>query len=333
MSGWIGLDVGGANLKAADGEGRAVTQGFELWRRSDELSGALRGLCERFPAGRPIALTMTGELADCYATKADGVRSIVEATEAVGAPAVRVATVDDRWLEPTEAIAGPLRVAAANWRVAARFVASLRREARGIWIDVGSTTTDAIPIHGGAVASRGATDTERLLRGELIYTGVRRTPVCAVVDRLPYRGAECPVAAEWFADAGDAWLLIGETEERPNATSTPDGRPRTRGHAVARIARCVCADATEFSAADALAAAERVADRQVDLLANAFGRERPDWAIVSGEGAFLARRALRSRWPRLDAASLAEIVGDQASRSAPAHAAAVLAGREIGALP
>ncbi|MEO0530485.1 MAG: hydantoinase/oxoprolinase family protein [Planctomycetota bacterium] len=333
---WLGLDVGGANLKIADGSGRAVSESFALWKRFDDLCEALRSLIERFDSERKavgIAMTMTGELADCYATKAEGVRAIVEATVA-SAPSipVRVATTDGEWLAPDPAIRCPQRVAAANWRLAARLVARCRPEGHGIWIDTGSTTTDVIPIDAGHVANRGSTDTERLLAGELVYSGVRRTPVCAIVDHLPYAGRECPVAAEWFATTADAWLLLGELAEDAMSNDTADGRPFRQAESIARLARCVCADSESFSHADAVQAAGRIADAQTKMVAAAWP-PAIDWAVVGGEGDFLVERAVAKRRDQLKIDRVEELVGSEASRCFPAHAAAVLAASECEVAP
>lgn len=329
---WIGLDVGGANLKAADGRGRAISETFELWKRPDDLADAIRELLARFEP-QPIdgvALTMTGELADCYATKADGVRAIVNAT-AAAAPSLpaRVATTDDRWLTPLEIDACPQLAAAANWRVAARLVAQAVG-GRGVWIDIGSTTTDLIPFAGGEVRAVGATDTERLLAGELLYSGVRRTPVCALVDRLPYRGRECPAMAEWFATSDDAWLLLGAHQEDPNDTSTADGRPFTRAASRDRLARCLGADRETFTEADARLAAEAIAHAQRRRLAAAIKRQAAGRLVISGEGVFLAQLAARDM-ASVDLLELNQLAAAAIGDHFPAHAAAVLASRELGA--
>lgn len=326
---WIGLDVGGANLKAADGRGRSESLPFELWRRPDELAVATLELLKGFERA-PIALTMTGELADCYATKAEGVLAIVDAvTQAAGDLPVRIASIDDRWLSPEETQASPGVAAAANWRVAARLVALALAPRAGLWADVGSTTVDLIPFAGGRVTSRGETDTERLLNGELLYSGVRRTPVCAVVDWLPYRGRRCPVAAEWFATTADAWLLLGDLEADAQDVGTADGRPFTADHSLARLARCLCADTKNFTSDDALAAARAIAEKQCERLQSAAQSVAPNTRhlVLSGEGEFLARHALGGS---VQATSLSEPLGSDASHPLPAHAAAVLASIEIG---
>lgn len=327
---WIGLDIGGANLKIADGRGRAASLSYALWKDPQGLAGAIASLIANFnlSSDTPVALTMTGELADCYATKADGVRAIIDATlDATPGRVVRVAAVDDCWLTPLSAKETPQSVAAANWRLGARLVSRSNPHGRGVWVDIGSTTTDVIPIQEGNVIAAGVNDTERLLAGELVYTGVRRTPVCALADRLPYRGGECPVAAEWFATTADAWLLLGHLPEDPDDCGTADGRPMVRQSAIERLARCVCADRDSFDQSDALTAARHIAAVQTTKIADAIARHGAEWTVFTGEGDFLAKQVCNV--PNVFIAS--DFVGASASRAFPAHAAAVLASHEIGA--
>ena len=96
-----------------------------------------------------------------------------------------------------EARARPLDVAAANWVASALAVAALHPDA--LLLDVGSTTADVIPIADGRVAAEGRTDLDRLLAGELVYTGALRTNLAAIAPRVPVRGRWCPVASELFA--------------------------------------------------------------------------------------------------------------------------------------
>ena len=329
---WVGLDVGGANLKGADLHGHAESRPFALWRESQRLPEALSELLSAFDPNCSIALTMTGELADCYADKAEGVRHIVQATTAAAPDrTVVVATVDDDWLSPSEACEQPLRVAAANWRVLARAVAKRMGDQSALLADAGSTTVDLIPVRNGTVDTASRTDLDRLLAGELVYTGVRRTPVCALVDSLPYREKQCPVAAELFATTADAWLLLGELHDSHDA-ETADGRPLTRDAAVARLARCCCLDSSHFSLEDAIIAAKAIAGVQVQRLAELIDGQQT--VVVSGEGGFLIRRAAQQIESSIELISLHKLfrVDEQAAISAcaPAYAAALLAQEEAG---
>ena len=79
MIGWLALDIGGANIKVADGLGFAATTAFSLWREPTRLTDALRAVLAGSPPADHLAVTMTGELADCFATKAEGVQKILDA--------------------------------------------------------------------------------------------------------------------------------------------------------------------------------------------------------------------------------------------------------------
>jgi probable H4MPT-linked C1 transfer pathway protein len=224
-----------------------------------------------------------------------------------------------------------LLAAAANWHARARFAARFCRAKSAVLIDIGSTTTDVIPLVHGRPRSRGITDTQRLSTRELVYTGIERSPVCALVRQLPYRGQWCPVAQELFATTGDAYLTLSELPEEPENTNTADGRPATRVAARARLARSICADPTTFDAADAHAAAAAIRRRQVTKIAAAvaivIGQMEPpaDTIILSGRGEFLARCVLNHIGLAIRVVSLARELGPELSRCAPAHALAVLA--------
>jgi probable H4MPT-linked C1 transfer pathway protein len=201
---------------------------------------------------------------------------------------------------------------------------------------MGSTTTDIIPLSQTGPCPVGFTDTERLISGELVYTGVERTPVSAIVAKLPWRGGDCPVATELFATALDAYLLTGELREAPNANDTADGRARTRAAAHARMARMICADADSFTQADAAVAAAAVREAQLvkiqyATLAVACRFEQPPRSLLlSGHGEFLLRDlAKRLPW-ECQIRSLSQLLGNGVSQCAPAHALAVLA-REASA--
>src|SRR5262249_59394807 len=101
-----------------------------------------------------------------------------------------------------QAAAHPVEdVASANWHATATLVAKLRGSA--VLIDMGSTTTDVVPVVSGAVAARGYTDAERLACGELVYTGLVRSFVMAIAERAPVAGRWTPRGPEQFSTIDD----------------------------------------------------------------------------------------------------------------------------------
>jgi (4-(4-[2-(gamma-L-glutamylamino)ethyl]phenoxymethyl)furan-2-yl)methanamine synthase len=193
-----------------------------------------------------------------------------------------------------EARARAPEVAAANWLASALAVAAVYPDA--LIVDVGSTTADVIPIAGGQVVAVGRTDLDRLLAGELVYTGALRTNLAAIAARVPVRGGSCPVASELFAISADVHLVLGHLAPANYTCATPDGRPATVEFSRERVARLVCADAEQLAAGeiDAIAAFLHTAQvRQIETAIQLVnGRLGGDAAVVPfGTGAFLAREA------------------------------------------
>ncbi len=330
----LGLDIGGANLKAANAQGDAAVRSFEIWKSPHELESELRQIAGQFSPTSSWAVTMTAELADCFPSKAAGVEFVIEAVQnaAEGKP-TRFWRTDGGWVSPAGAVQEPLKVAAANWHLQAEWAARHFGIARGLLIDVGSTTTDIIPLRDQHVHSTGLTDVERLLSSELLYNGFRRTPICAIVSELPFQDRMCPVAAEWFATTLDVYLLLGDIEPDADDLGTADGRPATIEFAHGRLARTLCCDRTEVTIEEARSAARFVADRHEQVLAEAIQRVCPVPAedlravVLSGSGAVLAQRALKRVSSSQDGEiiSLAKHVSPPAAEAAAAYAAACLA--------
>jgi len=296
------------------------------------LAGQLRRLITESPESRQLSVTMTGELADCFACKAEGVRFILKAVvEAAGGRETYAYLTDGRMLAPEVAMGTPELAAASNWHALARFVGRYASDAAALLLDIGSTTCDVIPLVEGRPEAQGRNDTERLLAGELVYTGVDRTPLCSVASQVPYRGQRCPIAGELFATMRDAYVVLGDLPERPEDTDTADGRPATVTASRARLGRMICADHEQFDQADASAMAQSFADAQVSGVSAAVkqvtGRmpSPPQTTIVSGHGEFLARRVLSVSASTAQVVSLAERLGPNMSRVATAYALAVLA--------
>ncbi|WLD14774.1 hydantoinase/oxoprolinase family protein [Planctellipticum variicoloris] len=301
----FGLDIGGANLKAATADGQAVTLAFPLWREPQRLPAALRELLSTLPAPDRLAVATTGELADCYATKAEGVREILAAVIAVaGECPIDVWQTSGEFVTPDEALDEPLLTAAANWHALATWLGRLQPQGNALVLDIGTTTTDIIPLEDSLPVPAGRTDVGRLLSRELVYTGVRRTPLCAVAGEIPFRGELCPLGAELFATTVDVYLLTGELPEDPLDTNTANGKPATRAAAHDRLARQLCCDRTEIELAEAAALARAFRDCQLAQIAQAveqvLARQSGpcDQLIASGSGSFLIP-AVRERIPAL----------------------------------
>lgn len=330
---WIALDIGGANIKAAHTSGQARILPFELWKNPSELPRLLRRLASTFAPAERVAVTMTAELCDCFATQADGVKAVLDAvTDVYDERLVSVWGTDENFHSVADALARPGLAAAANWLALATLAARLVPQGGGLLIDIGSTTTDLIPFLDGRPTPKGRTDTNRLRSGELVYAGVRRTPVCALATELFWRGALTGLSAELFATTLDVYLTLGDVAPDPTDSATADGRPATVEAARDRLARMVGADRDRFSTDDAhalaLAADQALTDRLTASARRACVESgAPVAVVVSGSGGFLARRvAERVVEPGGPIIELGRAWGPVASGAGCAHALVVLAG-------
>jgi probable H4MPT-linked C1 transfer pathway protein len=240
-----------------------------------------------------VALTMTAELSDAFGTKREGVGFVLDAVEAAVPGRVLALTTAGELVSLAEARARPLDVAAANWVASGLAVGA--RHADALMLDVGSTTTDVIPIRAGRVAAAGRSDLDRLLAGELVYTGALRTNLAAIARRVPVRGRWCPVASELFAISADVHLILGHVAPEAYTCPTPDGRPASVECARERVARLVCADEEQLEPGELEAIAtylhtEQV--RQIEAAARQVSTRFSPTAtpvVAFGVGAFIAR--------------------------------------------
>ena len=125
--------------------------------------------------------------------------------------------------------AQPLKAAAANWHALARFAARYVPGDCGLLVDIGSTTTDVIPLVAGRPAAAGP-DRSRAIDERRIGLHRRRADARSVRWRpncLGPAGLARPLQ-EVFATAWDVYLMLEDLPEEPASLHTADGRPATR---------------------------------------------------------------------------------------------------------
>jgi (4-(4-[2-(gamma-L-glutamylamino)ethyl]phenoxymethyl)furan-2-yl)methanamine synthase len=336
----VGWDIGGAHLKAACVEDglvtRAVLVSCPLWLGVNKLEAAIdkaRGIAD---VTARHWVTMTGELVDTFRSRAEGVAAITKVVSkclcdgntmiyagragfvAVGAASSHVADI-----------------ASANWHASAQWAA--REVSGGLFVDMGSTTTDLIALMDGQLVARGYSDSERLASGELVYTGLVRTSLMAVATCVPFGGQSMPLMNEHFASMADVFRILGELPRGADRHPTADGREKTAQASRARLARMLGTDAqdapepvwTEVARALKEAQLRRLHDAAVLVLSRC---DLPAKAPVIGAG--IGTRVVRSVALRLGRPylpfgqllpALTQRARHAASDAAPAASVALLA--------
>jgi (4-(4-[2-(gamma-L-glutamylamino)ethyl]phenoxymethyl)furan-2-yl)methanamine synthase len=247
----FGFDVGGANTKAAlihsKGpcvlEVKVASEYFPIWKDRSNLKDVLIALAEELGNQKPdvLGITMTAELSDAYQTKREGVCDILSCVNRAF-PDIPAYVIDSNCdlISFDKAKSKPLRVASANWAATGWLVAQFLKNE--VIVDVGSTSTSIIPIVNGKVVAEAKTDLDKLICGELVYTGSLRTNIATIVNSIPLAKGLASVSSELFALSGDVHLILGHIKEDEYTSETADGRGKSLGEAKARLARIICAD-------------------------------------------------------------------------------------------
>jgi probable H4MPT-linked C1 transfer pathway protein len=336
----IGWDIGGAHLKAAllrDGRIEAVEQrACTLWLGTEHLADGWRAMVAAFGAPERHAVTMTGELAEIFVSRKEGVAAICcMASELAGPAEARFYAGPRGFLPETEAALAWRDVASANWHASAAWVAARHPDA--LFLDIGSTTTDIIPIAGGRPVPRGYTDAERLESGELAYTGVVRTSLMTLGETAPFAGRMQRLMAENFATTADLYRLSGELAPEDDSYPASDGRSKSPEDCRARIARMFGRDLDEANVAGWDLAARLFRERQMLRIGEAAGQVLSGGVVSenapfigAGAGRFLAPELARRFGRHAEDFAATMPARDAARRKvgvcAPAVAVALLAG-------
>ncbi|NLA37802.1 MAG: H4MPT-linked C1 transfer pathway protein [Methanomicrobiales archaeon] len=275
----IGIDIGGANLKVVDDAGVHIHY-CPLWQGAP-LAEFLK------PYADSAAVVMSGELADCFASKIEGIQWIVDTVHAVIPDAIFYGTDAAFHARPVPALA------AANWLASAD---CLREEyADAVLLDVGSTTADVIPLN-RFESLKGLTDIRRLQKHYLVYTGMLRTNVATIISSVTLDGTVTPVSTEYFAASADAHLVLGQITPEDYTSPAPDNGEKTRDAALRRLARVVCSDIDDIGEDGALQVARQFWEAQRALILRAVGRtlfqSGAGRVITAGMGADLFAREL-----------------------------------------
>ena len=299
----IGWDIGGAHIKAAllepDGCISKVLQTpCPLWKGIAFLNQAVSQLLTEISGKHFIhAITMTGELVDLFESRDHGVEQIIRAMqENLTGCELFIYAGTDGFLKPENIQQQHYSsIASANWLASASLAAGKLKS--GLFIDIGSTTTDILVLANNSVQAIGLTDYERMISDELVYTGIIRTAVMAVAQSASFNGQNMGLMAEYFATMADVYRLTGELNEAHDHADTADGTEKTVSASAKRLSRMT---GYEYSKTDLFLwqqFAQNIKDQQKNRISNACERllsrnliSNKDCFIGAGVGRFLVKQ-------------------------------------------
>lgn len=340
ITGW---DIGGAHLKMARVEDGVVTDArvmkASLWLGLDEVRAALGGLDALDNADTLNVFTMTGELSDGFPSREAGIKGLLDFIEAEFGAASVIYAGRAGFAGLDEARHLGADIASANWHATAALTARL--QGNGLFVDMGSTTTDILACENGAVKNRGYSDAERLLTGELVYTGFTRSALIGIAEQVPVQGTMTPLMNEYFANTADLGRILGTLNETDDQYPSADRREKDLAGSIGRLARMIGRDSYDFDTEQWKNIARWFAEHQLRMIHDGAFRVACDLAdhaapvIGAGIGRPQIRRlATRLERPYIDFSALIpakDDARDNAAKAAPAAAVALLAAQDCKA--
>ncbi len=301
----LGLDIGGANTKYVLFKSHenisevlvAESKYFPFWKRNNEYPQFLLNLKDElenlYGDITNVVFVTTAELADCFQTKKEGIKTICSyISQVFTTHSPMIFDVQNKFVPSQEGEENWLTVAASNWVATAAFLG--KKIPNAILIDIGSTTTDLIPIFESKVVSQGKNDLERLISNELIYSGLLRTNIIALAHEIKLNAKIVPLASELFATTGDIYYLLGSISEEDFTVETADGKPVTKENSLARLSRIICSDVNQLSEKEILDIAKQLQRKHLEQLSKSFNVVLDDYynrfqlkpqIILTGSGA------------------------------------------------
>lgn len=297
----LGIDIGGANIKVATHNSYEIIY-HPIWRYRERLKDVLVKISEKYKPER-VGVVITAELSDAFKNKDEGIQFVTSLCKRV----FRDVYFLDLNGKLHKEIKNPRDFAASNWVASVRFL--LTEGYRNfLFVDIGSTTTDIIPVSDDIEA--GKTDFERLKRGELLYFGILRTPVFYILKEFE----KAPLCPEYFAITADVFLVTGDISEEDYICDTPDGKGKSYEDCLRRLARTVCCDLEELGLEKAKEIAFEAKESMKDILSKAISKKLKKGMKVfaCGIGEFLVEEVC-------ECVKLSDLYGDY-SKLFPAYA-------------
>ncbi len=297
---YIGWDIGGAHLKVACVNSLGKLEYVEqfatpLWQGLQQLEDSFPVVLNKLPVGtQSHCLTMTAELVDIFTSRQEGISSLINLCENKLGKNINLYASEHGFVNSNSVIERINDIASANWHASATFTAN--KVSNGLFIDIGSTTTDIIPLVNRVVVNRGNDDQSRMHFDELVYTGVIRTPLMALSNRVPFNGNWQTLAAEYFSTTADIYRILGLIDIEDDQMATADGKGKDIESSIRRLARMLGTDVISAKEKNNwIQVANYFSEIQLQNLTNSilgifsYAPEAREQIIGAGVGSFLIK--------------------------------------------
>jgi probable H4MPT-linked C1 transfer pathway protein len=172
---------------------------------------------------------MTAELSDIFENRNKGTKKVINTLCKI-LPEKKTFFYSNKkhFFKKKEAMEKTNNINSMNWHATANFISNFYPNC--ILVDVGSSTTDIIPIKKKCIIAKGNDDYKRLLHRELVYIGVIRTPINAIEK-------EKKLIYENFANLGDVYRILNKLPKKMDLVPSQDKKSKNKNDSARRIAR------------------------------------------------------------------------------------------------
>ena len=241
---FLGIDIGGAHIKLIGlNKKRSVCfanyRKCYVWKGLDSLKKEFEYINNlNFDKKIICGITMTAELCDIFKSKKIGASQISNLCKILKYNFLFYSKQKNIF---TKDVKGNYKnIISMNWHAVARYF--MRYYKNLIIIDFGSTTTDFICIKDGIISNVGVDDLSRLSEGELIYTGVVRTPLFGIQNKINYKNKVYHIIPELFSSTSDIYRVNNFINKNFDVDDEADHQGKSLTKSLIRISRSFAID-------------------------------------------------------------------------------------------
>ena len=206
---YLGIDIGGAHIKIV---GLDQFQNIclikyrkcYLWKNPKKLKQEITFI-NSLSSNKSIfcGVTMTAELCDIFPDRLTGAKIILNECKKIKFKTF-LYSKSDKVFETLQSN-NLSNLMSMNWHSIGKYLTNFVKNA--LIIDFGSTTTDFICIKNGKIMNKAFNDFKRLSNGEILYTGLMRTPLFAIKKNVKYKSKNISIIPEYFSNTSDIYRI------------------------------------------------------------------------------------------------------------------------------
>ncbi len=305
---FLGIDIGGAHIKLVglDEKKNVIIVKYRkcyIWKDPQKLLGEIKFINSLSKNKEVVCgITMTAELCDIFSTRKSGAKTLRNKCRKIKFK--KLFYENSKKVFESIDKSNPVNFMSMNWHAAGRFIAKFLENA--ILIDLGSTTTDFICIKNNKIMNIGFDDFSRLQNGELLYTGIIRTPIFGIENSVNLNSKEFNIIPEFFSRTSDLYRVQGKIKKIFDIDEEADLSSKSINSSYRRIARSFGLDLSNQNKKIIHKLSKKITEQQlnlisenVDKLIKKFGMTQKTPLILAGIGQEILRDFFKNKNTKL----------------------------------